>query len=74
MSYRRAKYCVKGVVQRFAVFGKRPLRREERAALHLPDNLPVVGSFHRDGQGGSAQSWLVTPIGNDCVRLAGAEG
>jgi len=62
-----------GVVKCFAVFGKRPTRREEHAAVHLPDDLPVIGPLHRDGKRGPLQSWLVTPIGHDCVHLAGAK-
>jgi hypothetical protein len=63
-----------GVVERFAVFGKRPMRREERAAFHLAGDLPAVGAFHRDREGGAAQGRLVSPIGHDRVRLAGAKG
>src|SRR5579859_5390812 len=50
------------------------MRCEEHAALNLPDDLPVIGPLHRDGKRGPLQSWLVTPIGHDCVHLAGTKG
>ena len=37
-------------------------------------DLPAVGFFHRDRQGGSAHSWLVSPVGYDGVDCIGTKG